>query len=138
MAFVGAKIYITLFICSITNQVCQESGCLIDFMSRASRHPYPMVIVSGGSRHSARGPHRVANPDTWLGGNLMCFPISHMYFFVGGGQSLSQTGWRAMVRFAPLDPPLMIVWKSLVSALNGSHIEGWRIAEHESSVSRLH
>jgi len=35
----------------------------------------------GGSRHSARG------------NNLICFPVSHVYLFLGGGQSLHQTGW---------------------------------------------
>src|SRR6218665_1018227 len=37
-----------------------------------------------GSRHSATG---------WRGGNLICFPVSHIYFFVSWGAKVySQTG----------------------------------------------
>ena len=37
-----------------------------------------------------------------MGGHLICFPVSYVYFFIGGGQ----TGWGAMAGFSPLDPPL--------------------------------
>ena len=61
----------------------------------------------GGSRHSARGPHHAADPDIQLGENLICFPVSHVYFFVGGGQSL-YLNWttEAIAGFA-LNPPLV-------------------------------
>ena len=40
-------------------------------------------------------------------GNLISFPVSHVYFFVGGGSKFySQTGWRGRDRIFPLDPPL--------------------------------
>jgi len=34
------------------------------------------------------GAHHVANPDIRHGGNLICFPVSHVYFFVGGRPKL--------------------------------------------------
>src|SRR6218665_1999646 len=37
-----------------------------------------------------RGQHHVA---FGYGGNLICFPVSHVYFFVGGVKVYSQTGW---------------------------------------------
>ena len=42
-------------------------------------------VASGGSRYSAMGPHYVVDPDIPLGDNLICFTVSHIYFFVGGG-----------------------------------------------------
>jgi len=37
--------------------------------------------------------------------NLICFPVSHVYFFVGGSAGAkvnSQTWWGAMAGFSPL------------------------------------
>ena len=33
------------------------------------------------------------DPDIRLGGNLKCFPASHVHFFVGGKTVYNQTGW---------------------------------------------
>src|SRR6218665_2877952 len=73
----------------------------------------------GGSRHSARGGPRhvadpdiglegslhVADPEIWLGGsNLICFPVSHICFFVGGRpKSIAKLDGGAMARFSSLD-----------------------------------
>jgi len=42
--------------------------------------------TGGGSSHWAMGQRRVA--DSLGEGNLICFPVSHVYFFVEEGQSL--------------------------------------------------
>jgi len=44
-----------------------------------------MIAYPGVSKQSARGPHHVADPDTRLEDNLICFPVFHIYFFIGGG-----------------------------------------------------
>jgi len=38
--------------------------------------------------------HRVVHPDIWLEEtNLICFPVSRVYFFVGGGpKSIAKLG----------------------------------------------
>ena len=52
-----------------------------------------------------QGPHHEADPDIWLGqGNLICFPVSHVYFFVGG--ELKSRAKLDMGDFLPLDRPL--------------------------------
>src|SRR6218665_3526498 len=57
---------------------------------------------TSGSSHSARGA------------NLICFLVSHVYFFVVGGQVYSQTGWGAGRPDLPLlDPPLDSTYKVL-------------------------
>ena len=43
------------------------------------------------------------NADIRLG-DLICFPVLHVYFFIGGGPAYVQTGWRPRPDF-PLDPP---------------------------------
>ena len=55
-------------------------------------------------------PLPVADPDIQLRGgweNLICFPESHVYFFIGGGHSL-QPNWKGETwpDFPTLDPPL--------------------------------
>ena len=41
------------------------------------------------------------NADIWPGGNLICFPVSHVNFFVGRGAKVySQTGWVNMAGLA--------------------------------------
>ena len=59
------------------------------------------------------GTHYLADPDIRIGGNLICFPVSDVYFFFGGGpksiaklvEGVSQIGG-VMARFAPPDQPL--------------------------------
>ena len=54
--------------------------------------------IRGGSRHSTRE-----------GTNLICFSVSHVNFFVGGGAKVyNQTGWGTMAAFSsPVDSPLL-------------------------------
>src|SRR6218665_1795962 len=54
---------------------------------------YASVLRVGGHNprwHSPRGPQHACglsrHSTRW--GNLICFPVSHVYFIVGGGQSL--------------------------------------------------
>jgi len=49
---------------------------------------------SGGSRHSAMGPHRVADPDIWLWGQFNMFEVAHVNFFIGGGKVYIHAGWK--------------------------------------------
>jgi len=46
----------------------------------STQHNTTVLVVSGGSRHSAKGE-----------GNLMCFPVSHVYFFAGGAPKFIST-----------------------------------------------
>src|SRR6218665_157767 len=68
----------------------------------------PDIRLGEGAYHMADpdiqlgGAHHVVHPDTQLAGsNLIYFPVSHAYFFAQGGKVYSQTGWGAMVGFAP-------------------------------------
>src|SRR6218665_2470275 len=56
-------------------------------------HSYPSI--GGGSRHSARGLHNVADPDIWLRGTQFnMFPsISRFFSSLEGAKVYSQTGW---------------------------------------------
>ena len=52
--------------------------------------------------------YTVVDPDIRLRreDNLMCFPVSHVYFYVGRGAVVySQTGWWSMAGFVPLPHP---------------------------------
>ena len=44
----------------------------------------------------------MVDPVIRLGGNLIGFPVSHVYFLVGGSQSYSQIGWGTIAGFAQL------------------------------------
>jgi len=51
----------------------------------------------GGFRHSAGA-----------GGNLICFPVSDVYFFVGwGSKSIAKRDGERHDRSCPLDPPMI-------------------------------
>src|SRR6218665_3358924 len=67
-------------------------------------------------RHSARGAHHDSHMSQGVGGNLIYFPVSHVYFFVVGGQSL-YPNWmgRGLWPDFPLDPPLILLVLSHVS-----------------------
>jgi len=60
----------------------------------------------------------MAHPDIWLGAiscggsrgaNLICFPVSHMYFFVGGGKFIAKMDGGPWPDLPCLDPPLPYV-----------------------------
>src|SRR6218665_2966347 len=82
--------------------------CILDFYQRNgfiwSLSPEKFAKYSNGIRHG--GQIIVSDPDIRLGGNLICFPISHVYFFVGG-PVYSQAGW-GHGRISHLDPPLVV------------------------------
>jgi len=64
---------------------------------------------SDGSKHSARGPHHNydGSRHSASGAHLICFPISHVYFLVGGGlKSLAKLDGGGHGPIFPLDPPL--------------------------------
>ena len=50
--------------------------------------------------------HAVVDPDI-RGENSICFPVSHVYFFVGGGPKSIAKLHGGMAAFSPLDPPLI-------------------------------
>jgi len=51
----------------------------------------------------------VADPDIRLGGNLICFPVSRVYFFVGGGpKSLAKLDGGPWPDY-PLGPPPVLL-----------------------------
>ena len=62
----------------------------------------------GGSIHWSKGPHHVADPYIRLeGANLICIPVSYVYFFVGGGIVYGQIDRGSMAGFSlPLGPSL--------------------------------
>ena len=68
---------------------------------------------NGGFRHLAKGSTSCGGSRlSARGGNLICFPVSHIYFFVGGGQSLWPNWMGGAMALDPLDPPLKPLWQS--------------------------
>src|SRR6218665_3624773 len=59
----------------------------------------------------------VVDPDIRLGGTNLCFPVSHIYFFVGGGQSLSPNWMEDMAGYSHLGPLLFMGWIHSMTAL---------------------
>jgi len=65
------------------------------------------ITTTGGSRHSARGPHQ--SRYSARGSNLMFSNIPHLFLRWRGSKVYSQTGWEGLVAgFTPLDPPQII------------------------------
>jgi len=68
---------------------------------------WPALPLSNNCRVGS-AVYSLAGTDIRLGGNFICFPVSHVYFFVGGAQIYSQTDWGAWQEL-PLDSPLSVI-----------------------------
>jgi len=76
------------------------------------------------SRHSARGPHHVADPEIQLGVQFNMFPsISRLFLHGRGAKVYSETGHGRIC--PPLDPPLIVLCKLSVLVLGWVGSKQW-------------
>lgn len=67
---------------------------------------YHLNVVLLCHKHIWLGAHR--SRHLAIGGNLIVFPVFHVYLLVGiGAKIYSQIGRGAMSGYAPLDPPMV-------------------------------
>lgn len=68
-------------------------------------------------RVSSQSRWTMADPDIRLGrGNLICFQLSHVYFFVGGPKSIYKLAW-GHGRISLLDPLLTVFSIDFISIM---------------------
>ena|SRR6218665_524648 len=78
--------------------------------------------------HSARGPHHEVNLDIRLRNNLICFPVSRVYFLVGEVKVFNQNGCGFTTEFAhPPDPPLRRGVREIIICVRNTWISPYLI-----------
>src|SRR6218665_283871 len=76
----------------------------------SSSHRQRIVSARGGSRHSAKGLHHVADPDIRLGGNLIFVQyLTFISLLEGGPKSIAKLDRGAWPDLPTLDLPLVSV-----------------------------